>query len=84
MKISDSDPSAFQKVITENVQGVRQEFNDFNLAAISDEANVRKTYKLQALGKDSVASVKGPKEALNARCDLEISILGLMALRGAT
>jgi len=59
------------------VQGQWVEFSADTLASSSDLVKIRKIYKLQDTSK------KGTKEELG-RAEIEMQILGLMALRGAS
>lgn len=81
MKVTDSDPTAFQRLINDAVQGKALDLNDANLTASSDELSIRKIYKVPA---SSQIPQKIPRVRLDERRDLELSILGLMALRGVT
>jgi hypothetical protein len=70
-------------------KGESIEFNDKCLAHMTDLARVRKLYRLhipaQVVGNkphDTKGGVSGVRDEVALR-ELEISILGLMALRGA-
>ncbi|MCJ1327428.1 hypothetical protein MMC10_004097 [Thelotrema lepadinum] len=84
IKVTESDPIVYQELVQRSVEGTPLEFNDANLATLSDEESIRKTYKLQAGSKASSKTSKTQPISGEARRDLEISILGLVALRGAT
>ena len=84
-----------------SVEGMSVTFNDGNLAPFTDEAKVRKLYRLSGAGKEGSkgkrrrkdgseegsAAVDGvgraDRDPEKERKELEIAILGLMALRGA-
>ena len=78
MKVTSSDPTPYQTLLRDNIQGNQVAFNDTNISDVADEAYIRKTYKLPVPSKGSSAS-----DQARLREDLELSILGLMALRGA-
>ena len=84
VKIASSDSRELQKIVDTSIQGQLLELNDANLAAHMDEARIRKTYKLQPNMKPGSKAPGLRKRSADAQEDLEISILGLMALRGAT
>ena len=87
MVIKVSTPSlpfsadAVQEHLTKSVEGIQVEFSDEVLAEMTDLARVRKYYKLNGIGgnigKDGATSKDERKE-------IEMLILGSMALRGAT
>lgn len=67
------------------VEGEQVPFEDDVLASMTDLARVRKIYKLNVQGggkKDAVVNGVGKEEV--ERKELEITVLGSMALRGAT
>ena len=82
VKISNSGTEDFQKVVQEGVKGRVLDFNDENLAGMSDVATIRKTYKLQQTATKKAAQIT--PNGLVVRNELVISVLGLMALRGAS
>jgi len=68
-----------------SVEGTSVPFDDESLSAIADIGKIRKAYKL---GAAPAASAKAPSAQVNGTTDggkreLEINILGAMALRGA-
>ena len=69
------------------VEGKMTDFSDKELGSITDLNRVRKIYKL---GSNNAKPLKGPKSAqTNGHMDdglheMEVSILGMMALKGAT
>ena len=75
-----------------NFEGECVQFCDENLQRCTDLRRVRKIYKLNPpasiMSKKIKEDFDHPKsieiEEVKARTELEISILGLMALRGAT
>ena len=73
------------------IEGVPIQFNDANLQQITDTAKLRKAYKLASpkqnaplRGANGGATHRSPEDVEMERRELEASILGLMALRGAT
>ena len=77
IKVSRDGPESYEKLLGDNIQGQPADFTVENISAISDEAYIRKTYKLPLATR--------PDEGHRNDCkELEYSILGLMALRGAT
>ena len=77
VKITDSDPEPFERLLDEHVQGCSVTFTADNLAKSSDVDFIRKAYKLPLTNQPGVDQSCQLQE-------LELSILGLMALRGAT
>lgn len=69
--------------LAQNVQGTPLPFDDNALSEISDVAKIKKAYKLGSLPSgppsDQVNGSSGGKER-----QLELSVLGAIALRGAT
>ena len=84
VKVTDSDPTAFLELVERSVEGRQLDFTDTDLATCSDEASIRKIYKLQVSSKSGSKAPVRQVISEEARHDLEISILGLMALRGAS
>jgi EKC/KEOPS complex subunit CGI121/TPRKB len=90
--------ASIQAHLQENIQGEQIEFSDENLRASVDVARVKKVYKLNAAGGGGgggkkAGKGKGDANTLNGvhasslgdeRKELEIQVLGIMALRGAT
>ena len=77
VKITDSDPEMFQRILDKHVQGHVVPCTAENLSKCSDEAFIRKVYKLPPPAQAGVDQGHQQQE-------LELSILGLMAIRGAT
>jgi EKC/KEOPS complex subunit CGI121/TPRKB len=71
---------AIQAHLSKVVEGEQIEFSDAVLETITDLSRVRKIYKLHNTGKVTSQSDGGAGE----RRELEMLILGSMALRGAT
>ncbi|KAH8596659.1 kinase binding protein CGI-121-domain-containing protein [Bisporella sp. PMI_857] len=72
---------AVQDHLVASIQGIQVAFGDEVLAGMTDLARVRKIYKLNS------SSAKGAKISVSAdveKKELEMVILGSMALRGAT
>lgn len=65
------------KHLSRNVEGTPVAFTDEEIAKMTDWAKVRKYYKLNGL-----ASLNGPKDEGAKTKELEMIILGGMALRG--
>jgi EKC/KEOPS complex subunit CGI121/TPRKB len=69
--------------LAQNVQGTPLPFDDNALSEISDVAKIKKAYKLGSLpsgpSSDQVDGTSGSKDR-----QLELSVLGAIALRGAT
>lgn len=76
VKITDSTPEPFERLLNEYVQGDSVAFTAENLVKSTDVAHIRKAYKLPLTSRPAVDQPCQQQE-------LEISILGLMALRGA-
>ncbi|KAL4921071.1 kinase binding protein CGI-121-domain-containing protein [Aspergillus aurantiobrunneus] len=68
--------------LAQNVQGTPLPFDDAVVAGISDIAKIKKAYKLGSLPPASSNQVNGARD--EGRRRLELSILGAIALRGAT
>ena len=62
-----------------NVEGEQIEFDEENLTQVVDIAKVRKAYKLGAPPKNKYSA-----ESKQDLKEMELIILGMMALRGAT
>ena len=80
------------EVVSGNLQKLVEaspaEFNDENIAALSDVEAIKKIYKLTSspqhpAGKKAKAGELPPDSDMD-RQELETTILGLLALRGAT
>ena len=72
------------------IEGTPNPFNDGELRGITDVGKLRKSYKLNASSKSDSRRSTGKNEDTDAaendeyeRQELEVSILGLMALRNA-
>ncbi|OGM43459.1 protein cgi121 [Aspergillus bombycis] len=68
--------------LARSVEGSPVPFNDETLSEIADVAKIKKAYKLGALPSASAGQVNGAGNGDNMR--LENSIIGAIALRGAT
>jgi len=79
---------AIQSHLTANLEGEQVEFSDAVLGSMTDLARVKKIYKLNNAsgggGKGGKAVVNGTSKGDMERKELEMLILGSMALRGAT
>ena len=91
--------STISEHLSASIQGIQVEFNDTKLAGLNNIAKIRKLYKLGGVGeegskgkrrrKDGTVESSGlvdgtaAKDAERERRELEVAILGLMALRGA-
>lgn len=82
-----------QQHLSSSVEGKPIDFSDQTLAQITDLARVRRIYKLSApagtkgrqLAQGNAAMVNGKTACVdNDRAEIEVNVLGLMALRGAT
>ncbi len=73
-----------QQQLTSVVEGEQVPFEDDVLAGMTDLARVRKIYKLNVQGGKKDAVVNGVGKEETERKELEIMVLGSMALRGAT
>ena len=70
------------------IEGQAVEFDDVSLSEMSDLAEIKKVYKIgtgPSKGKQSGAGgvIDTAREA-KERQDIEVTVLGLMAIRGAT
>lgn len=88
IKLSTSSEITHEKVqqhLRTAVEGTAVEFSDAALSKMTDMARVKKTYKInsqpQVVGKE--ASSKGAVNAETEKNELEVIVLGVMALRGA-
>lgn len=68
--------------LAQNVQGTPLPFDDAALSGISDITKIKKAYKLGAL--PSVPSNQANGASDEGKKRLELSVLGAIALRGAT
>lgn len=66
----------------QNVEGTPVPFDDETLSKISDIAKIKKAYKLGALNTTPPNQANGTQD--NGMRRLELSVLGAIALRGAT
>lgn len=82
-----------QQHLSSAVEGKPIDFSDQTLAQITDLERVRKIYKLSApavtegrqLAQGNAAVVNGKPGVMDHdRKEIEVNVLGLMALRGAT
>lgn len=84
VKVSVSPEITSDSVATHleaSVQGTPAPFNDQILSEISDVTRIRKVFKLGALPSPSNKASDTPK--FNAKRQLELSLLGAIALRGS-
>jgi hypothetical protein len=89
VKVSKDDPTIYKELLGESIKGESVKFDDENLEAISNPEEIRKVYKLQQPHKnrpkhDVNVSREAEATVQESRHDLELSILGMIALRGAT
>lgn len=85
VKLSTSPEISHDSVaahLAQSVEGSPMSFNDETLSEIADVAKIKKAYKLGALPSAPVGQVNGPSNAETLR--LENSVIGAIALRGAT
>ncbi|KAL3468405.1 kinase binding protein CGI-121-domain-containing protein [Aspergillus heterothallicus] len=68
--------------LAQHVQGSNIPFDDATISDISDIAKIKKAYKLGSLPSPAANQVNGHHEGASRR--LELSVLGAIALRGAT
>ncbi|KAL4791972.1 kinase binding protein CGI-121-domain-containing protein [Aspergillus venezuelensis] len=68
--------------LAQSVEGTSVPFDDENLSGISDVAKIKKAYKLGALSSIPAGQANGTAD--KAKRQLELSVLGAIALRGAT
>lgn len=82
-----------QQHLSSSIEGKPIDFSDETLAQMTDLARVRKIYKLSTpavtkgrqTAKGNAAVVNGIMGTMNHdRKEIEVNVLGLMALRGAT
>lgn len=75
------------------IEGICLDFNDESLQATSDLGKIRKAYKIGSnmlskgqnrQSKSHLSSIDGVNPILNEKKELELAILGAIALRGAT
>lgn len=85
---SPTSAEAVQSHLSKVVEGEQLEFSDAALQAMTDVARVKKIYKLNGSGvvndRGKENPVNGNDRAGDERKELEMLILGSMALRGAT
>ncbi|TGO46768.1 hypothetical protein BOTNAR_0566g00040 [Botryotinia narcissicola] len=84
-----SSASQISEHLSSVIEGEPVPFDDESLASMVDIARVKKLYKLNALGggakKGGANGVSGKTEnKVDERKELEIMVLGAMAMRGAT
>lgn len=98
MKVSTSPSITFESVsehLTASIQGTPVDFSDETLASMSDLSKITKAYKISGSGpaggksakksKDQIGSVSADDMTAGRESkELEVAILGAMALRGAT
>ena len=74
-----------QKHLEEAIKGTCVAFDDASLSSITNINSVRKIYKLPAPPKPKSGTTRDIDEILGGeRKELEVNVLGAMALRGAT
>ena len=88
VKVVDTTSSAataesIEAHLRENVQGTQVAFEDEVLSNMTDIARVKKIYKLNAAGGGKKAVVNGVGK-VDERRELEVTVLGAMALRGVS
>lgn len=88
---SDVTADTVSRHLNDVIEGTLSPFNDGELRGITDIGKLRKNYKLKVPSKsNSQRSISEKEDTDNVendefeRQELEVSILGLMALRGAT
>ena len=59
IKVASGNPGQTEKHLKESVKGTIVPFDDKALAGISDEARLRKAYKIDVVGKEAEAYVVG-------------------------
>ena len=96
VKISTSPPLDFEGVgehLRSSIRGFPVDVNDENLRSVSDTLKIKKAYKLATTalsksgGKSDLQHVNGEIESIGKhekRRHMETSVLGAVALRGAT
>ena len=97
LKVADPDKPAItresvQQHLSAVVEGTPVEFSDHVLRAMTDLARVKKAYKLNSVAGSGSGSGKGgkaaPADVQEAAADdfkqIEVAMLGAMALRGAS
>ena len=68
--------------LSQNFEGTLVPFDDENLSGLPDVAKIKKAYKLGALPSAPADQANGTVD--KAKRQLELSVLGAIALRGAT
>ena len=88
---SDATANTVSGHLNRVIEGTPNPFDDGELRGITDVGKLRKSYKLNAPSKSSSQrsiskkdDADKTKDDEHERRELEVSILGLMALRGAT
>ena len=90
IKIASADyAEAIAQQLEWAVEGRSLDFDDATLSLLSDMTEIRKTYKLNATPKSKAIDIsedggQGQMDRNEERSELEVAILGLIALRGAT
>ena len=82
VKVTRDDPKIMEEQLRWAVEAKPVEFSDTQLAAVSDFAEIKKTYKLGGVLKGARES--SAEDGRAERQEAESIILGMMALRGAT
>lgn len=90
---AESTNERVQQHLSSSVEGKPVDFSDQTLVQITDLARVRQIYKLSATAvtkgrkptQGNAAVVDGKQGVMDSdRVEIEVNVLGLMALRGAT
>ncbi|KAL9117920.1 MAG: hypothetical protein Q9187_005537 [Circinaria calcarea] len=88
---SDGTADTVSRHLSSVIEGTPKPFNDGELRGITDVGKLKKSYKLTVASKNNPRSSTGKKEDADTaendeygKRELEVSILGLMALRGVT
>jgi EKC/KEOPS complex subunit CGI121/TPRKB len=88
--IKISTPSAqvtaqqIQEHLTKSIEGKQVPFEDDVISKLTDLARIKKIYKLNAAGRGGKKETAGGVTETEERKELEIFVLGSMALRGST
>lgn len=76
----DITADSVAKHLESGVEGTWTEFNDAVLSEISDVPKIKKIYKLQ----DPTNRGRKDDDVVVDKAEMEVAVLGLMALRGAS
>lgn len=80
---STATAESIEAHLREHVQGTQVAFNDEVLSSMTDVARVKKIYKLNAGGGGKKPVINGVGK-VDERRELEVAVLGAMALRGVS